>query len=190
MTLPEPKELLMTTLRQPRVAARQILDLRVAPQIMWLLLAFIAVVGGFVHGVTLVILPAPDEAPMVFASPLLFSVFLAIVAAVSAYALTFVGKGFGGRASFEDVLSLVIWLQIVNVVVQVVTLLLMVVSVSLSSGVSVVASLWAIWLMVHFFEEAQQFGSLFKSFLVVILASFAAAFGATLLSLLLGALFH
>lgn len=189
MILPDVKQLALTSLRDPREAAQQILNLRFTLKELWGFVALTATSGAILQGVTQALVPLPEGLPVIFTSPIIFAVLLGGIVVLSAYALAWIGKAFGGQATVAELLALITWLQALNVLIQAVALVLMFVSVPLSNGLGFIAGLWGIWLTINFVDEAQGFGSLLKSVLVVILSSFGAATGFIFFILLFGALF-
>ncbi|CUH62803.1 Yip1 domain protein [Thalassovita gelatinovora] len=187
MTLPDLKQLALETLRNPRNAARQILDMRLDSTILWTAMALIVVLNAILNGMTVPLLPLPETMPTIFASPWLFAVILGGGIVISTFLLTWVGRMLGGRADLVDILALIVWLQALRLVMQAFVFALFFFSTLLSDLVALAAGLYGLWITIAFLDEAQGFGSIFKAILVLVLTMLGLAFGLSFFLLLIGA---
>ena len=187
MTLPDAQALTAQTLRDPRGAARALLALRLNTSVLWPALALIAVLNAGLHGFTLLILPSPQMLPGVLGSPLLFALFLAGGMVISTFLLTWIGQALGGKAQLDEILVLVVWVQMLRLALQAVVVLLYFVLPGLADLAAIVAGIFGLWIMINFMDEAQGFGSIGKSILVLVLATLGVGFGLSVFLLLLGA---
>lgn len=186
MTLPDPKQLALDTLRAPRHAARQILALRLDTSALWTALALIVVLNAILNGLTLPLLMAPDMLPAAFASPWLFALILGGSMVIGTFVLTWVGQIMGGRARLSDMLALVVWLQTLRLVVQAAAFVLYFVVPALSDMLALIAGLWGIWITIAFIDEAQGYGSVLKAIMVLVVTILGLAFGLSFFLLLIG----
>ncbi|SEP57995.1 YIP1 family protein [Thalassovita taeanensis] len=187
MTLPDAQALTAQTLRDPRGAARTLLALRLNTSVLWPALALIAVLNAVLHGFTLLTLPSPQMLPGVLGSPLLFALFLAGGMVISTFLLTWIGQALGGKAQLDEILVLVVWVQMLRLALQAVVVLLYFVLPGLADLAAIVAGIFGLWIMINFMDEAQGFGSIGKSILVLVLATLGVGFGLSVFLLLLGA---
>ncbi|MDX1780022.1 MAG: YIP1 family protein [Thalassovita sp.] len=187
MTLPDPKQLVIETLRDPRHAARIILSLRLETSVLWTALALIVVLNAILNGLTVPLLAVPDLMPVAFTSPWLFAMILGGGIVIGIFVLTWVGRMLGGRAELADMLALVTWLQALRLAVQAVVFVLFFVSPGLGDVLALIAGLWGIWITVAFIDEAQKFGSILKSIMVLVISMLGVAFGLSFFLLLIGA---
>lgn len=187
MTLPDPKQLAIDTLRNPRSAARQILALRLDTSLLWTALALIVVLNAILNGVTLPLMVVPDMVPAAFASPWMFAMILGGGIVIGTFILTWIGQMMGGKAQLADMLALVVWLQGLRLVVQAVVFLLFFAVPMLSDILALVAGLWGIWITVAFIDEAQGFNSIFKAIMVLVASMLGIAIGLSFFLLLIGA---
>ncbi len=187
MTLPDPKQLAIDTLRNPRSAARQILALRLDTSLLWTALALIVVLNAILNGVTLPLMVVPDMVPAAFASPWMFAMILGGGIVIGTFILTWIGQIMGGKAQLSDMLALVVWLQGLRLVVQAVVFLLFFAVPMLSDILALVAGLWGIWITVAFIDEAQGFNSIFKAIMVLVASMLGIAIGLSFFLLLIGA---
>ena len=187
MSLPEPRQLAIDTLRAPRHAARQILALRLDTSVLWTALALIVVLNAILNGLTLPLLMAPDMLPTALTSPWLFALILGGGMVIGTFILTWVGQIMGGKAQLADILALVVWLQALRFVVQAAAFLLYFVFPALSDLLALVAGMWGIWITIVFIDEAQRFGSVLKAIMVLVVTMLGLAFGLSFFLLLIGA---
>lgn len=187
MNLPDPKQLAIDTLRDPRSAARQILALRLDTSVLWTALALIVVLNAILNGVTLPLMVVPDMVPAAFASPWMFAMILGGGIVIGTFILTWIGQMMGGKAQLSDMLALVVWLQGLRLLVQAVVFLLFFAVPMLSDILALVAGLWGIWITVAFIDEAQRFGSIFKAIMVLVASMLGIAIGLSFFLLLIGA---
>ncbi len=187
MTLPDPKQLAIDTLRNPRHAARQILALRLDASLLWTALALIVVLNAILNGVTVPLLAVPELVPAPFASPWMFAMILGGGIVIGTYVLTWIGQMMGGKAQLADMLALVVWLQGLRLVLQAVVFLLFFVSTFLSDMLALAAGLWGIWITVAFIDEAQGFGSILKSIMLLVASMLGIAICLSFFLLLIGA---
>ncbi|MYM53955.1 Yip1 family protein [Thalassovita mangrovi] len=187
MNLPDPKQLAIDTLRDPRSAARQILELRLDTSLLWTALALIVVLNAILNGVTLPLMVVPDMVPAAFASPWMFAMILGGGIVIGTFILTWIGQMMGGKAQLSDMLALVVWLQGLRLLVQAVVFLLFFAVPMLSDILALVAGLWGIWITVAFIDEAQRFGSIFKAIMVLVASMLGIAIGLSFFLLLIGA---
>lgn len=187
MILPDWKPLVGLTVTKPYEAAAQLLALQLATPVLWMVLGLTIVLNAITHGLIMMMLPAAAEAPALFAHPLLFAMSLGGAEVIGIFILTWVGQALGGKAQLADMLVLMTWLQMLRVGLQVIVFLLVFISPSLGDMLSMVAGLYGIWITAAFLDAAQQFGSIFKAFGVLLLSFFGAAFGLAIFLLLIGA---
>ncbi|WP_323782414.1 Yip1 family protein [Thalassovita sp.] len=187
MTLPDLKQLALDTLRSPRDAARQILDMRLDSPVLWTALALIVVLNAILNGITIPLLPLPETVPMIFAAPWMFAIVLGGGIVISTFLLTWVGRMLGGRAELVDILALIVWLQALRLVVQAAVFVLFFFSTLLSDLIALAAGLYGLWITIAFLDEAQGFGSVLKTIMVLVLTMLGVAFGLSFFLLLIGA---
>ncbi len=170
------------TIRDPAEAALAIMSRPVARQIGWMILALGILLNVFAHFLTLAMFPAPEE----FAAPLLNSPFLyAFVMGGGLIILIFAffwgGQAIGGKGRFDDLLLALGWLQYMRFVVQLLVLILMIVLPNLALMVAMGVGLYSIWVVLHFINTIHGFGSLGKTFVLLLITSLVLVLGMTML---------
>ncbi len=185
------KELVRQTLVEPRAAARHLLVMPIPPQGLWLSLALMSVLNAIVYSLALHLsTPAdPDTVvvvPAAFHSPVLFTLFLLGGLVITVLMLTFVGQKFGGTGQIGDILVLIAWLQVLRLLFQLSIIAIGLVSINISALVVLAGSLWGVYILISFIDTAHGFGSLLKSFCVMVLSALAMAVILTLAMSLFG----
>lgn len=164
-------DLAMLTLTNPAQAARRLLDMRPGREVLWLAFSLAVVLQGLVQlGIVhFVPIPAGESAPP--PTPALLGLLqTAGTMLLSVGAFLFVGRFLGGRASFDDILTLTIWLQYLQIAAMVVTLVITIVLPFLLLMFILATAVISLYVTLHFLNEAHQFGSLAKSFGVIVLS--------------------
>lgn len=181
------KDLALETLTAPRVAAARILDLRLGMDVIWPLLALVAVVNTIFYSLSITQFEVVSGIATGMNLPLLYLGMLAGSMVLGALVLRWVGQMFGGRASFPDLMVLVIWLQALRAAAQALLLLVMMVSPGLANLAAIGLGLFGLWLLANFLDVAQGWNSLGKSFVVLVITGLGFVFGLSLFMLLIGA---
>ncbi|WP_170463637.1 YIP1 family protein [Ruegeria arenilitoris] len=165
-------QLAVLTLTNPAQAARQLLALRPGREVLWLAFALAVVLNGIIQLGIEQMVPVPEGEPVLPPEP----VFLGLLRSagtmmLSVAAFLFVGRFLGGRASFEDILTLTIWLQYLQIAAMVITLAVTIVLPFLMVMFLLATAVISLYVTLHFLNEAHQFGSLAKSFGVIVLSA-------------------
>ncbi|WP_101069135.1 Yip1 family protein [Roseovarius salinarum] len=183
-------DLTRQTLLAPAGAARRLIDMGLPVRTLWMALALMTVLNAIVYSASLQIAPPAPEAgammPAALTSPLLFAVFLGGALVITVIALHGVGRGLDGQGSLADILVLITWLQGLRLALQVVSGVLMMAAPGLGALLVVVASVWGLYILVAFINEAHRFGSLLKAAAVLLVTAIALVAGLSLFIAVLG----
>lgn len=181
-------ELLIDSLRRPRVAARRVLDARV-PAARLLEAAVLVAVTGVVFGY-LALMLSPEALDVVSAAvihnPLLGAGAQLAVMAVAVFLTVRVGRIFGGTGTTEGALALVVWLNAVMVVIQAAQLVALAVLPPVATILAVATIFWALWAFANFVAELHGFQNPFIVLAVVILTTIVVFFGSAMIFAILG----
>ncbi|NOD33467.1 MULTISPECIES: Yip1 family protein [unclassified Ruegeria] len=176
MTIPPLGPLAVLTLRRPAEAARQILALDLGREAVWLAFALAVVISSLVQlALRLTAQTLPNDQPsQAFDSISIILLTSAGGLLLSVLAFLLVGRVLGGRATLSGLLSLMIWLSLLQSVASLAMALSTVAlpAVSLLLGLATLG--WSLYITLHFLNEAHQFGSLGKAFAVILLAAIVA----------------
>ncbi|MCB1370049.1 MAG: YIP1 family protein [Rhodobacteraceae bacterium] len=182
------RQLMLDTLLRPRVAARAVLDLGLAPgplmqaavavTCLGMVLSYAAArltVGG-VDAVTAAILY----------DPLLGAAMQLGMLAFAVVATALVGRQFGGRGDITGALAVIVWLNVVLLALQLVQIAALLVMPPLASLLAVATLIWLIWAFACFVTELHGFSNPLKVLGGVIACMIVLFFGLTVLVAMLG----
>ena len=196
MTFNTFKTLFRTTLTDPRQGGRDVVALNLPTQGLWIALMLMAVILSLLVSGLFYISPIPDDelgmmirSSPAFQSPLLFALINWGQSVVTVYVLHFVSRMVGGEGQVRDMLSVMIWLQVMTLVLAAVFSLVSLLIPPIGALCMLLAIFWGLWAVVAFVDAASDFDSMFKalgvciagflafSFIMTIVASLMAAFG-------------
>ena len=170
MTLTDFLKAARYTVREPRAAARWVLQLGLPVPARWTALALMAVLSTLLVMLDLQIIGAPGD-PMLqaaLANPMSLAAVQMLILALSAWLMARIGQIFGGTGQFSDAVMLVVWMQAVLLVLQVAQILAALVSLPLSEVVAFAGFAISMWLMTNFVAELHGFTSLTRVFLGIL----------------------
>ncbi|WP_162933070.1 Yip1 family protein [Roseovarius sp. EL26] len=182
-------ELLRETLFSPSTAAEKILSMRFRPDALWMALILMGVLNALIQGISLYISPIPDGVvvPSLFLSPLLFATASVLSLVATVCLLHWLGQTLGGEAQRNDLLVLVTWLQVVRILAQLFSALVVFIMPAMAGLLMLVASLWGIVILVTFINKAHRFSNPFKGLGVLIGTMLGMVLGLSLLFSAIGA---
>ena len=102
-------------------------------------------------------------------TPWVFAPLVGIMTLVVCGAISWTGQRFSGRGDFKSVFTIVAWLQVVQMIMQITSFLVMVLFAPLIGIVQFVIFLWSLWIFVAFIDAAHGFDNMIKSSLVALL---------------------
>lgn len=190
MTFDFLRDLTRQTLFAPRAAASRILALDLRVEWLWMALVLMSILNAVAYTGAMAVNPPSDPTaaqmvPAAFQSPVLFTIFLCGALAITVMVLTWIGQVMGGQGQVRDVLSLIVWMQVLRLMVQLLLLVLMLSIPFLGAILVLAASIWGLVILVCFIDRAHGFDNLAKAAGVLIACIFAMVVG---LSALLGVL--
>ncbi len=163
--------LAVLTLTKPAEAARRLMDMKPGREVLWLAFFLAVVLNCMVQlGIDTLVqvsdadgLTEPDPVPLILLKS-------AGAMMLSILAFLYVGRLFGGTASFDDMMVLTIWLQFLQVAALLVSLLVGLALPFFVLPLTLAIALLSLYITLHFLNEAHQLGSLGKSFVVILLS--------------------
>ena len=165
--------LVQTSLRTPRIAARQVMELLLARDVLWTAVALVAVVNTMLILLVVQISGPGLPLPGYFARPLALFLLIAGITVVYVHVLYWAGLALGGRGSLNDVLAVVVWFQVLRAAAQVVLIVLSLALPPLGALLSLVVAAWGFWIFLNFLAEALGFATVWQAVGVLVI-SFAA----------------
>ncbi|MFU8836300.1 YIP1 family protein [Roseovarius autotrophicus] len=179
------------TLFEPRTAAARILALRLPVEAAWAGLALMAVLNTLVYTLSIRMSPPADPTAMgvmgpAFHTPLIFAVMLFGALALTALALTYVGRYLGGQGTLTELVPLLAWMQVMRLLVQMAIVVLALAVPVLAAALVLVSAVWGIVILLAFVAVAHGYSSLFRAAGAVVLSIMALAVALSVLLSLVG----
>ncbi len=167
--------LVIMTLAQPAEAGRRLLELCPKRDVLWLVFFLTVVLNTIVQTTASLIIPAVNPDLDVPFEPVAQALATSTgILFLSIAAFFFAGRLIGGQASFNGIMCLVLWLQLLQIAARVVIYASTLIAPPLFSLLFLAMSLYSLYITLHFINQAHQFHSLGKSFIVVLLSALAA----------------
>jgi len=187
MTLAQVQVLFQLTMRQPAQAARLVIAMEIPRGFMLVALALLTVLNAIVF--SLFVLYATTigggilALPVIFESPAVYTLVTGGVSILTILALLWSGRALGGRATLDEMIAVVTWIQVPHLVLQTLAFAVMFAMPALSAMLGAVGNLWLLWMLIHFINVAHRFNSMGRAAAVLAMAAAAGILG---LSLILG----
>lgn len=167
MTFEDLKMLFLSTFRDPQGTARWLIGQNFPIGARWIAMLLMAVVSallGFLWNAILM-LRMPVEVTAVAAgsspldNPLMMAAIQIFAIVLSARAMAYVGRLFGGRGRFEDAMVLTTWIEAVMIPVECINLVMVLILPALASITGIVVIALFFWLTVQFVMALHGFRS-------------------------------
>jgi hypothetical protein len=179
-------------LTSPKEGANAVLALGVPRAALWPMAGLVAVIVAALMLVQGMIL-GPPGVPLgdgtvqpVEVEPLFLAAMIYLFVMGYAWAIATLGRRLGGTGTFEESLVLGIFLQMIMIGFQLAELAALVVVPPLAGAVAIGGFFVGLWLNLQFVDVLHGFGSLLKSFMLMIAVSAAFAIGLMVLITLFG----
>ncbi|XAT61249.1 hypothetical protein GN278_11150 [Rhodobacteraceae bacterium Araon29] len=117
-------------------------------------------------------------------SPWQFAAITLVTNLAISLGIAWIGPKFSGQGSFQAVMGLVAWFQVVKLGMQVVLTFTLILPFGFAIFVLLGTIGWSLWIFIAFFDEVHQFDNMLKSSLVALLGSAIGMFGLILIILL------
>ena len=158
------------TLTDPRTAARQVMALDLSQTEGLMALGVTATAATLLTAAMGMFLgPAMDPAMQaLFDRPFLLAISQFAVMVTGAFLMFRVGKAFGGTGTFAQALSLVAWLEVVLILLQLVEVLALLLLPVLTTLISLGSVFMFFYLLTHFTAALNGFTALTKTFFAIL----------------------
>jgi hypothetical protein len=154
-------ELVIDSLRRPRLAARRVLDAGLSGATV-IEAALLVTCAGIVLGY-LALRASPDGVDVVstaiLAHPLLGAAAQLAAMAVVIFLTVQIGRLFGGRGELWGAAALIVWLNAMLVLVQAGQVVALALLPPLAAVLAIVATVWTLWAYANFIAELHGFRS-------------------------------
>lgn len=175
-------ELVHLSIFDPRSAARFILRMKLASDVLWSAVLLVVILSVLLTYVTM-LAAAPVTMFGMGSSPFFLAIFMASNMVFLIFALFWTGKALGGQGELQGFIALVTWLQMLLLLAQVIQTIFAVFSPLLSSWFGIGSLLFGMWILIQFVTEAHEFKHWGIGLLSLVLAVLGVSAG---LSILLG----
>ncbi|WP_420587090.1 Yip1 family protein [Ruegeria sp.] len=167
--------LAVQTVTNPADTARYLLSVRPKREVLWLAFFLAVVLRCLLQVLMSQILPGPAGSTASGPDSIALSlVWFAGIMLFSIVAFFLFGRLLRGVASFDDVFALMIWVQFLQIAVLLPTIILAAIVPALFLMIALATAVLSFYVTLHFLNEAHKFGTLWKSFGVILLSAFAA----------------
>ena len=156
-------ELVFQSVKDPALAARQILTLGLPRDALWTGLLLMAALNALLFSLSNLLIPIQAPMPAILTSPLGYFAFVAFGLTLAIHAIFYSGRWLGGMGRIEDIMAVMVWLQVLRVLVQALALVLVLVAPMMSAMLVVGASMFGLYVLVHFVNESHQLGSVTRA---------------------------
>ncbi len=163
-------EMILLSVKDPAEAARRLIAMQFSREVLWTGLALAAVVNTLLFSLSGLLMPGPAMVMPLFQSPFFYLGMVSVGLVLTVAALYWAGRILGGRGALSDVLVVVLWLQLLRVLVQVVTLVLSLTIPMLAMLLVLAATVLGIYILLHFVDQAHRLNSLPRAGGVLILS--------------------
>jgi len=144
---------------------------------LWSILFLVTVLSTLLYVlVGMISPPPPPEFEIFFLAPHYYFIMLLTGLVLTSVAITLVGRILGGKGQFNDLLLMVSWLQILQLIAAVAVILSTFVAPLLSGFMQVSVFVLGLYILAQFIDQAHQFNSigkaigvLFASVIVIVL---------------------
>jgi hypothetical protein len=187
------KSLLRTTLTDPRAAGQQVIAMNLPMNALWLALMLTSVVLSLLVSALFLATPIPDDEmgelirmSPAHDAPIMFALLNWGQAVITVFIFHWIGRALGGQGELRDMLSVMIWLQVVSLVLAVSLFVLGLIFPLLAVLAMTMAFFWGIWVLVALVDAANRYDNMAKAFGVCLLALVAFSISMTIFSAIIG----
>ena len=160
-------------LTEPREAAATLLSMGVPREAYWPAFFLLVVLSVLLNEVMTLMTPVAPLAQTM--PPGVMGLLTALISAISIWAVWKVGQAAGGTGSFDEALLLTVFLQSILFAGQLVELALLLLFPVVAGLFSLGLVLFAFWLNINFIATLHGFASLWKAFIVLLMATLGVA---------------
>lgn len=172
------------TVKDPRGVAARMMKLGLPVSVLWQALALVVTISVLLGQGTL-LLTAGDGAALVI-MPLPLALLQFTLLGVMVLAIHTIGRAMGGVGGFDGALTLVVWLQIVMVCLQLVQSVSFLLIPPFAVVLGYAGLVLFLWLLTNFVAVLHGFQSLGIVFVMILMSAFAIAFVISLLLAIVG----
>ncbi len=177
------------TLRQPDATARSILLRQWPREAIWTGLLLAVVLNALFYALLNLWFPLVGQLALLTLSTGSYIVASLLFSLGFTALLGFCGRWLGGSGAFLPLLSLMVWLQFVQLALQMILILVMLLSPLIGGLLSLLSNVFVFFVLLNFVNEAHGFASLWRALAVVLMAAIVTLFAMTFIVGLVGPTF-
>ncbi|MBD0866133.1 MAG: YIP1 family protein [Rhodobacteraceae bacterium] len=168
MTFPDFKNLIVISVTEPAKAAVFLTKLAVPRDVLWASLILVAILNTILLTVFHLLVPSLTNVPAMPNHPFSSLVFFVCGLILIIYGIFWTGRWMGGQGTLEDVMTLMVWLQMLQVIFQAGTLILIILLPTLAAFAVIGEAILGTYILLHFVNAGHQLNSLWHAAGVVI----------------------
>lgn len=179
--------MMLQTVPEPRKVARDLFDLGLPRETLWTALALVIVLNAGLGVVAGLLFPV-DAAQMgpVLSAPILLGVIEAAFMFALSWAIYLIGRTCGGQGALSDAITTVVWMELIFLLLQAVTLILSFFAPALAAITMFVSVFLFFWILSQFTSESHGFRSVGLVFAAIFGCLLIAVFALSFVLVLLG----
>ena len=171
MTLSDVLGLIGQGVRDPRGTADVLIRTLAPDRPPWSALAAVTVLSVLLTEIAAMMVSGAGTQDVAPISPLLMAALVTVLLSAFAFGAWKVGQAIGGRGTLAQTVLLTAFVQLILLAAQVIQVALLFVAPPLSGIFLIVAALAGFWINVNVIDVLHGFGSLLKSFALVLLVT-------------------
>lgn len=168
LSLANVMSLVQLTLKNPRQAARLLIEANVPISARWMALGLTAALSAILAHVSFSMIAFEADEEVLHINPVTSAIVQCFVLLGSAVVMFGAGRLFRGTGRVEDALLLTVWLQFVLLMFQVLQIVTQMILPPLSAIVGYSSIVIFLWLISNFAAELHRFSSALKTFFGVL----------------------
>ena len=161
----------LLTVRDPKAAAEIVLTWRLSREALWTAVVLIAVIVTILTTLSNALIPLPESLQAIGGNPLVYLVMALGAFVATVVSIYWTGRLLGGTGTMHDLMTLLLWLQVLRAAAQAVILVMLFVAPLMGSLVALAVGIATIWIFINFISVGMQLNSLLRAVFVLILGA-------------------
>ena len=171
----------------PRSVAEALFALAFEREHLWMALVAFSALNAVFFGLPFLIDPvAAQGLPPFMQQPVIFAFISFASTTITVFGLHWTGQALGGDGRLDHMLAVMVWLQLLQVVLQAVVFAFAFIMPTIAGLVGLIAMPLGLWICVNFVDCVHGFESLIKAFAVMVLWVVGLILGLSMILALLG----
>lgn len=176
-------DLIVLSLRNPRAAAKQIIDMNLPMPVLWNCALLVVILSVLLTFATITSAPESSLVLQMGGTPMGFTILSAGSMVMLIFGLYWTGRMLGGKGDLHSFIALVVWIQFLWLLAQLVQTFLVLLSPPLAALLGFASLGYGLWILIQFINEAHKLNNALIGAATLVLAALGVTLG---LSILLG----